>query len=556
MAQINALARSITCTLRGMLIVCLGALLLLYPSPALVQTAAGSLDSLFGTGGKVVTDLGGFDEVHALVVQNDGKIIAAGTTGFAFGLARYNPDGSLDQDFGDGGKVTTDIYATPFFERVNAVALQPDAKIVVAGFAGGGGTINSDFALARYNPDGSLDKGFGDRGKLTTQFQSFNSTESAFALAIQPDGRIIAGGTCSQIFVLDQVFGVARYNIDGSLDATFGNGGKVTLTFVDPSDFSEVIRALAVQPDGKIVAAGFVSNDFGMARFNSDGSLDASFGVGGKVRTDFGPGIGGRTDEALAIALQSDGHILLAGRSIQGVGDEDLALARYDSSGMLDAGFGVGGKVIADFFPTGSGLLGDGLNSIIFQSDGKIIAGGLSDARTRSDFGMIRYNQDGTPDSSFGSGGQVVTDFGTSRFGGSREAIYALALQADGKIIAAGEDGSADFALARYDVPVAPDFAIGFNATQLDADRGTTVPLVVNINRRGGFSGTVTVTPPDASSIKIKVKPPNPIATREATVKFKAKIKASAPTGSHELTFTAVDDSGRTRTASLTLRIQ
>jgi uncharacterized delta-60 repeat protein len=223
---------------------------------------------------------------------------------------------------------------------------------------------------------------------------------------------------------------------------------------------------------------------------------------------------------------------------------------------MLDAGFGVGGKLIADFFPTGLGLLGDGLNCVVFQNDGKIIAGGRSDVPLRSDFGISRYNPDGTLDSSFGTGGKVVTDFGTSRFGGSREAVYALALQQDGKIIAAGEDGSGDFALARYDVPVASDFALGFNATEVSAERGTTVRLTVNINRTGGFSGSVVVTPPDVSAIKIKFKPPDPISTTEATVSFKAKIKAGAPVGTHELTFTGTDQTGRTRNAKLILRIQ
>lgn len=554
MSRIRVPVRSKRTASRGILIAALPVLVLLFPSSGRVQSEAGGLDSSFGTGGKVVTDLSpGFDVVHALTIQNDGKIIAAGTVGFEFALARYNPDGSLDRSFGDGGKVITDILAAPSFEEIHAVALQPDARIVVAGFAGGSGTTNTDFGLARYEPDGSLDRSFGNRGKVTTEFQSFNSTERALVLAIQSDGKILAGGAASPPFaLLSQVFGLARYNVDGSLDPTFGSGGKTTVTFVPFSDFNEFIHALAVQPDGKILAAGFVSNDFGMARFNVDGSLDTSFGDGGKVRTDFS----GRTDDAMRIALQPDGHILLAGRSIQFLSDEDLALARYDSNGMLDTGFGAGGKVLADFFPTGSGLFGDGLNSIVFQEDGKIIAGGLSEFITRSDFGVARYNQDGTPDSSFGSGGKVVTDFGTSIFGGSREAIFAVELQPDGKIVAAGTDGSTNFALARYDVPVAPDFALGFNATQVIAERGTTLRLVVNVNRRGGFSGAVTVTPPDASSIKVKMKPPSPISTTEATVKYKAKIKGGATTGTHQLTFSGMDQSGRTRAATVTLIIQ
>jgi len=335
--EINIM-KTTTRTSRAILIFGLSSLLCFYPSVGLVQTTPGALDQSFGNGGKVVTDLGGFDEVHAMAVQNDGKIIAAGTTAVDFGLARYNPDGSLDMGFGVGGKVTTDIYPTILFERVNAIALQPDGKIVVAGYAGGGGTINWDFALVRYDVDGSLDKSFGKGGKVTTEFQSFNSTEYGFALAIQSDGKIIVGGTCSSPSLLDQVFGVVRYNLDGSLDPTFGNGGKTTITFVNNSDYAEIINSLALQPDGKIVAAGFAANDFGMVRLNPNGTLDTSFGAGGKVRTDFDPvtDVDVDIDGALAISLQPDGHILLAGRSIRSPGNEGLSLARYNPDGTLD----------------------------------------------------------------------------------------------------------------------------------------------------------------------------------------------------------------------------
>jgi uncharacterized delta-60 repeat protein len=554
MIGISGFAELITRTSRQILILGLLVLLLFYPSAVLGQSGAGALDTSFGTGGKVVTDLGGFDSVHALVAQNDGKIIAAGSDGPEFALARYNKDGTLDLSFGREGTIRTDFFsAGGGFEVANSVAIQPDGKIIAAGYANGGGTINFDFALARYNPDGSLDKGFGNGGKLTTEFQSFNSTEAAYALAIQSDGKIIVAGTCSSpLSVLNPVFGIARYNTDGSLDMAFGNGGKTTVTLVEHSDFVEVVHALAIQSDGKIIVTGFVSNDFGMARLNSDGNLDMSFGVGGKVRTD----IGNRTDDALSIAVQPDGHILLAGRSIQGVSTEALALARYDADGTLDNGFGIEGRVIADFFPTGLGLFGDGLNCVIFQSDGKIIAAGRSAVVPMSDFGICRYNQDGTLDSSFGSAGKVVTDFGTSRFGGSRAVIYAIAQQPDGKIMAAGEDGSGDFALARYDVPVSSDFGLGFNATQLNAERGSSIRITVNINRQGGFNGSVTVTPPDATEKKIRFKPREPVSTIEATASFKAKIKEGASTGPQEVTFSAMDQSGRIRTASLTLRIQ
>ena len=520
-----------------------------------VRAATGDLDPSFGSGGKVVTDFGGFASIHALAVQNDGKIIAAGGSGNKFALARYNANGSLDSGFGDNGTLTTDFFDGAGFEQANAMLLQPDGKIVAAGYAQSSRT-GFDFVLARYNSDGTTDKSFGSLGRVTTDFLGFNSDEAAYALAIQSDGKIIAAGsTSSPVFRLNQVFGLARYNQDGSLDLSFGNGGKVATSFFNNSSFNEVVRALVIQPDGKILAAGAAFEDFGLARFNSDGSLDTSFGNGGKVITDISLH-GTSTDEVLAISLQADGRIVAAGRSIISPGSEGLAVAHYNFDGSLDTGFGLGGKLTADFFPTGTGLLGAGLNSVAFQADGKIVAGGLSSPIPTSDFGIARYNSDGTLDSSFGSGGKVTTDLGVSRFGGSRAAIYTLALQADGKIIAAGEDGSLDFALARYDVPVESDFALGFDAVQITAERGTSVGVTVNINRFGGFSGAVTVTPPDASSIKVKSKPPDPISSTEATVSFKLKVKATALTGSHQLIFTGSDNSGRTRNATLTLRIE
>jgi uncharacterized delta-60 repeat protein len=514
------------------------------------QANAGDLDPAFGSGGKVITDMGGFARIHALTIQNDGKIIAAGTNGNAFALARYNVDGSLDTDFSGDGKVITEFsLPTGDFVQAFAVILQPDGKIV-AGGVGFPGFTGPDFALVRYHPDGSLDKTFGKKGKVFTNFLSFNSREEISALAIQPDGKIVAAGnTSSPIFILNQVFGLARYNVDGSLDTTFGTGGKTTLSFFDNSSTNEVARVIALRPDGKIVVAGFASSDFGIARFNNDGSLDTNFGTGGKVITDFGG-----QEEVLAIALKPDGNIFVAGRSTQTVSNEKLALARYNADGVLDARFGVGGKLLVDFFMVGSGLSGDGLNAVMFQDDGKIVAGGYGNVNQSgflNDFGIARYNDDGTLDPSFGLNGKVSTDFG-----GMQEGIFAVAVQLDGKLVTAGQTGAGDFALGRYDVPALPDFALGFNATQVTAQRGEKTSIVVNVNRIGGFNGRVTVTPPDGSAIKIKMIPSDPISTSEAKVTFKAKVKGSAPTGPHELNFIGSDDSGRTRSAKLTLQIQ
>src|ERR1051325_2746539 len=233
------------------------ALLLCWPIPIQVQAAAGALDPTFGIGGKVITRFfdtsGGIGEAHAIAIQPDGKIVAAGGTdnlgNFTgdFALARYNKDGSLDTAFGSDGKVTTDFTV---FDQVNALAIQPGGKIIAVGFVRNFITFD-DFVVARYNSDGTLDTGFGIGGKVTTDFGS-SRTDEAHATLLQPDGKIVVVGSSVSGGTSD--FALARYNTDGSLDASFGNGGKVITDIVGFFD-----KALdgALQPDGKIIAAGF-----------------------------------------------------------------------------------------------------------------------------------------------------------------------------------------------------------------------------------------------------------------------------------------------------------
>jgi len=376
--------------------------------------ASGSLDSLFGTAGKVTTDLGSTgDRASALVLQPNGKLVAAGSANGDFTLARYNTDGSLDTSFGAAGKVATDFGSTS--DQAFALVLQPDGKLVAAGSA------NGDFALARYNADGSLDPSFGTGGKVTTDFGTTGDT--ALALVLQPDGKLVAAGSTSNFDCV-----LARYNADGSLDTNFGTGGKVTTTGFGAS-------ALILQPDGKLVAAGdlftVATNDnFGLARYNSDGSLDSTFGAGGEVLTDFGG-----EEFATALVLQPDGKFVVAGVSSSG---PDFALARYNTDGSLDTSFGSGGKVITAGFGSAAAL--------VLQPDGKLVAAGdgFLPLATNDDFGLVRYNPDGSLDTGFGAGGKVLTDFG-----GANDAATSLVLQPDGKIVAAGISGG-DFALARY----------------------------------------------------------------------------------------------------------
>jgi uncharacterized delta-60 repeat protein/uncharacterized repeat protein (TIGR01451 family) len=288
-----------------------------------------------------------WDLGRAVAVQVDGKFLLAGAVqvgGVAgtrdLGLVRYLPDGDLDPSFGTGGKVTTAIGVDD--DWATSIALQPDGKIVVGGALWNG--TDWDWVIARYDPDGSLDGSFGAGGVVVADHGIDDWTE---AVAVQPDGKIVLIGQSNAGSDVD--FAVARYNPDGTLDtasfnpaSTFGDPpNQPGMVFARIGTGHDLIAAGALQPDGRILAVGWSDNglndDFAMVRFNSDGSLDGAFGTGGKVTT----AIGGDGDEARAVALQPDGRILVAGRSYNvGTANWDFALARYTSSGRLDAGCG------------------------------------------------------------------------------------------------------------------------------------------------------------------------------------------------------------------------
>jgi uncharacterized delta-60 repeat protein len=354
-----------------------------------------------------------FDLLTTLVLQPDDQIVAGGEVGgeifgdlHDFALARYNPDGSLDPTFGSSGKVTTD-FKDNGFDLLYALVLQPDGKLVGGGRTtpvGGSEGGNFDFALARYNPDGSLDPTFGNDGKVTTDFAM--QDDAVRALAIQPDGKILAAGRARVNDSTD--FALVRYNPDGSLDATFGTAGKVTTSF--GRSFERGL-AMVLQPDGKIIVAGsvylyepnVVSPDFGLARYHADGSLDVGFGTGGKVTTDFGG-----FDQIRALLLQPDGKILAAGAAGTHSGDLNFGLARYHADGSLDHTFGNQGKISSDF----GGL--ERVYALLLQADGKILAGGVSTDRGREVSALARYHPDGSLDLSFGVDGKTISDFGTN----------------------------------------------------------------------------------------------------------------------------------------------
>jgi uncharacterized delta-60 repeat protein len=336
--------------------------------------------------------------------------------------ARAAPS-DLDTTFGLGGKVSTDFGGG---DRVFALAIQPDGTLVAAGETGsiGPGASNLDFALARYRIDGTLDLSFGDGGKAVT---SFGAHDQAYAVAVQGDGKIVSAGSTGNVFTLVSDFAVARYNVDGTLDATFGSGGLVRTDFFGGGDEA---HALVLQPDGKVVAIGYATRSdglpsFALVRYNPDGALDPTFGSGGKVTTEFAGPFLGPSARAFAATMQPDGRIIAAGFARPAF-NTDFAAARYNTDGSLDMAFGTSGKTTTDIGE------GDRALGVALQSDGKIVAAGTSGF---FDYSFVRYNADGTLDTGFGSGGKV-----RALMPGNGEAT-AVAIQADGKIVAAGGAG-------------------------------------------------------------------------------------------------------------------
>jgi len=360
---------------------------------------------------------------YGAALQPDGKIVLAGTAGNHFALARFNADGSLDLNFDGDGKVDTSfgVIAVGY-----DMALQPDGKILVAGKAGTG------FALARYNPDGSLDSAFDGDGKVTT---AFGADAAGSAVGLQADGKIVLAGTAGSDFA------VARYNPDGSLDPGFGGSGKVTTSFTESAAGSGVV----LLPGGKIVVAGMAGRYFALARYMSDGSPDPAFGADGKLVTGFQvePGYG------LAIALQPDEKIVAIGSTGYFYGST-FALARFNPDGSLDTGFGENGVTypyIADEYAWGY--------AVAVRPDNKIVAAGTGGIFCQCDFppldfGVTRLNPDGSHDYTYSGG--------TIEISGTNDRVYAIVLQPDDKLVLAGPAGDSFygdvipdfFALARF----------------------------------------------------------------------------------------------------------
>jgi uncharacterized delta-60 repeat protein len=393
------------------------------------------LDPTFGSDGRVSTPVGA-GKAEGVLIQSDGSIITAGRRavngGIDFALTRHDADGKLDTGFGTGGIVTTDLGSATD-EGLDAALLEDDGFVVVGRTDGPG--FNRNFAIARYHADGTLDRGFGGDGIVTTDFAA--QVDQANSVAVQPDGKVVVAGLAARTGALgaDNDFAIARYLGDGTLDTSFGGDGIVTTDLGTRTDMG---RAVAIQPgDGGIVVAGTTEDDVALVRYAADGDLDTSFGTGGVRITDLGS-----DDFANAIALTGDGQILVAGHTLGSAGHLDFSLARYTAGGGLDQSFGTGGVVKTDF-----GTGDDFAEGVTVDSDGRIVVVGRATSSTILDMAVARYHADGTLDTGFGTNGKITADFhGKGEFG------QDVAIQPDGKIVAAGYTANGidtEFALMR-----------------------------------------------------------------------------------------------------------
>ena len=424
-----------------------GSLLVCLAVPLSSRAVDGALDPSFSDDGKVTSDFGNVflnDQARDVVIQPDGKIVVGGGTRDGGDLARYNPNGSLDTTFGGDGSGARSGVAGP------AIALQNDGKIVIIGSDSNVGT-GIDVAVARFNTNGSLDDGsasdstpgdvFGIGGRVMADF---GGNENGTGIAVQSDGKIVAVGYKGQASSGANVdFVMARYNSNGSLDDGSASDstpsdifGTAGKVITDFASEEDIPRDVVIQPDGKILVAG-------SREFNGNPAFAvARYLPTGALDSSFDGD--GRLNTAFngdsfanAVVVQSDGKIVAAGAVLFNVGGSNFALVRYNPNGSLDTSFGANanGRAFVDHAPTGE----DQANDLALQTDGKIIVAGYrgSFLNNSATFALARLLANGTLDNSFGTGGTVTTDFGA--FPGDFSAgINAVAVQRDGHIVAVG----------------------------------------------------------------------------------------------------------------------
>lgn len=420
----------------------------------------GILDNTFGSNGIIITDVSpGLDDIgYSVIVKDNGKFII---TGYAvndngnkdFTLVQYNQDGVIDSSFGDNGIVLLDINGTN--DYAFASAIQSDGKIITVGYTT---NTDSDIAIIRFNSDGSIDNSYANNGIFIYDYGFGN--DEGWAIIISSDGNAFVGCKITNESLEDD-YAVLKITEEGILDNSFGNNG-ITVTDIGGTD---AIRDIKLQSDGKILITGTSSDDVGgfydktLIRYNVNGDLDSSFNSNGIIFTSFEDG---GDDGGYSISIKTDGKIIVCGSSSVGIGDDNFALAQYNSDGSIDASFGTGGVTITDF-----GSSYDLCYSSLIQNNGKIILGGfvINGTTFNWDFGIVRYNTDGSIDTGFGTNGFIITDLNN----GSIDVGSSLAFQSDDKLLLAGKskaiEDSYNFSVARYVI----DNSIGIEEKQLSS---------------------------------------------------------------------------------------
>ncbi len=420
----------------------------------LAFSQSGLPDLTFGDNGHVITNPGrNFNRAISVVVQADGAILAAGSGqdlenndfGADFATVKYNSDGTLDQNFGTGGIVLTDLNNLSS-DVAQDIALQSDGKVLVAGRTHAGNSF-TDYSLAvvRYDADGTIDQTFGVGGKAFFSITSIDDYSYEVSMAIQSDGKILISGT-TMVSGHDMYITV-RFTMDGFVDTSFGSNGKVVTSLGDSFDGNP--NAIAIQPDGKILVGGVGVGplsygtwaDFALVRYLPDGSPDPSFGINGIVLT---PVVSGFSAEWVEdFALQSDGKIIAAGSTSE-MNMNRMAVARFNTDGTLDNSFGTSGIVLCLAGSLESYILG-----VALTADEAITVAGSTKGQGADtyDFALLRFLPDGSPDNTFGSGGMVISDM--NLLDGYSDVMIGV----DGKIVTAGLTGNLvhqDFIISRY----------------------------------------------------------------------------------------------------------
>ncbi|MBU0486550.1 MAG: T9SS type A sorting domain-containing protein [Bacteroidetes bacterium] len=398
-------------------------IMLFFVSCFYVSGQFGIPDTTFGDNGIVTTAIRypGDDQANYVAVQPDGKILVAGYTMetnflYDFLALRYNPDGSLDSTFGVNGIAITPIGSFNNDDAGFDAILKPDGKLLIAGGSSG------DFALMCLNTDGSLDNSFGINGVVVTDF--YFEGDVGYSLAIQSDGKTIVGGVTSTTCDSTRIdFALLRYYPDGSIDTTFGDEGRVITIISNDDDWA---YSVSVQSDEKIILNGYANEDFAIVRYNTDGSIDSTFGTTGVIFIDYN----GDLDRSYSSVIQEDDKIIVAGTSAS-----DFAMVRLNSDGTPDNTFGISGKVTVSITDNDTIYHTDfeGVWASL-QSDGKILlTSGVHHDPGVYGFVLARFNTDGTLDNTFGTNGIAITPIGTGGDYGK-----SIAIQADGYIVVAG----------------------------------------------------------------------------------------------------------------------